>query len=245
MHFSQPDRTLYGTLQVPSRDANPQVGIALCYPFGSEYLRIHLAFRQLAARLSRAGFAVLRFDYYGTGDSDGDGTEASIDQWCRDTVAALDELKRQSGAATVYLIGLRLGAAVAAEVASHRHDVGRLVLWDPVTNGQRYLDEIRNSPHTEILESTWWVEGFPLPAAMRAEIERIDTHRLVLPESTRVLEVYAGPSDIPERTDDWEGVTSYERKALAIREHWQEPDGQGGLVVPAEIIREIFAWLTH
>ena len=54
--------------------------MVLCYPGGQEYIRSRRAFRQLAIRLSSAGFPVLRFDYHGCGDSSGDDDEGKISQ---------------------------------------------------------------------------------------------------------------------------------------------------------------------
>jgi predicted alpha/beta hydrolase len=65
--------------------------------------------RQLAAR----GFNVLRFDYYGSGDSAGDDSEMRLSGSCEDIVAAIEELKDICDAKTVALIGLRLGASLA------------------------------------------------------------------------------------------------------------------------------------
>ena len=44
----------------------------LCYPWGSEYIYAHRSLRLLAQRRAAAGIHTLRFDYFGTGDSDGD-----------------------------------------------------------------------------------------------------------------------------------------------------------------------------
>ena len=46
-----------------------QSAIVLCQPLGHGYLRAHRAFRNLAVSLASQGFHVLRFDYYGCGDS--------------------------------------------------------------------------------------------------------------------------------------------------------------------------------
>ena len=61
---------------------------------------------QLAKRLSGIGFHVLRFDYYGTGDSAGDADEGDLRQWHDDLSAAVDELKDTAAIQMVSLIGL-------------------------------------------------------------------------------------------------------------------------------------------
>src|SRR5919201_1417748 len=90
------------------------MGIVLCYPGPQEYNVAHLAFRKLAGLLARRGWHVLRFDYRGTGDSAGASDEGDPTLWIQDLRAAVAELKDIAGISAVSVVGLRLGAAVAA-----------------------------------------------------------------------------------------------------------------------------------
>ena len=92
----------------------------LCYPWGQEYLRAHRSMRLLADMIAARGCDVLRFDYSGTGDSGGDATTASFVEWESDIETAIDELKDMAGVSRVSLVGLRLGATLAARVAEGR-----------------------------------------------------------------------------------------------------------------------------
>ena len=65
-------------------------------------------------RLERAGMHTLRFDYLGTGDSAGDVEQASPAQWVADVKAAVEEIQGRLPASSVTLVGLRLGATLAA-----------------------------------------------------------------------------------------------------------------------------------
>jgi len=132
IHFGKRDRPLFG-LYDEGASPRRRVGVVLCNPIGWEYLRAHRTLRLLAGRLADAGFDVLRFDYSGTGDSWGDIAEtATLAQWFDDTEAAIEELCGVSGSSRIALVGLRHGAAIAAEVAQRRpEDVERVVLWDP------------------------------------------------------------------------------------------------------------------
>ena len=60
----------------------------------------------------------------------------------------------------VTLVGLRLGATIAAAVAANRDDVDRLVLWDPVTDGADYMQSVLRTNlmaqmaiHRKVIES--------------------------------------------------------------------------------------------
>lgn len=115
----------------------------LCNPFGEEASRAHRTFRVLATQLERAGYAALRFDYSGTGDSVGDSGAATVDAWVGDIASAADRLRTASGVARVTVVGLRFGATLAM-LASARGELRprHLVLWDPVVDGAAYLREL-------------------------------------------------------------------------------------------------------
>ena len=117
----------------------------------------------MAERLARDGFDVLRFDYFGTGDSSGDDAEGDLSVWTEDVLRADDELRARSGAPRCTWFGLRLGGTLAALAAPQaKVPPHRLVLWDPVVDGAAYLDGLAQS-HRAIRRldfgPRWAVEG--------------------------------------------------------------------------------------
>ena len=60
-------------------------------------MRAHRSLRHLASELTRSGYDVLRFDYRGTGDSIGELSELSVEDWVDDTRQALGELRDRVG----------------------------------------------------------------------------------------------------------------------------------------------------
>ncbi len=146
IRFGTPARELSGIYQPASGGVEPTGCVVLCNPFGQEAIRSHRMYRVLADRLSRDGLHVLRFDYYGTGDSAGEDHEGDIDGWVDDVLQASGEAILRSGCARCSWFGLRLGASLAA-LASGRpaRPPNRLVLWDPVIDGGSYLAELANA----------------------------------------------------------------------------------------------------
>ncbi len=145
-----PDQRLLGIFDKP--ETASKCGVVLCYPQGADYESAFRSFRILGTRLARAGFHVLRFDYSGTGDSWGEIGDASLDLWIQDTVAAVRELRVSHRLQHVSLVGLRLGATLAALAAADCEEVERLVLWEPVVEGRDYLRSLA-SLHEE------WIAG--------------------------------------------------------------------------------------
>ena len=139
--FFGPHARLFGIFDEPAIPSDR--GVVLCYPHGADYDSAFRSFRILGTRLSRAGFHVLRFDYMGTGDSWGDTEDGSIGQWTEDTVAAIRELRTSCDVGQVAVVGLRLGATVAALAAAECGGVDQLVAWAPVYEGREYLAALR------------------------------------------------------------------------------------------------------
>ncbi|HEV1995804.1 MAG TPA: alpha/beta hydrolase, partial [Candidatus Acidoferrum sp.] len=140
LYFGLPETLLYGCFHEPHAGRSRDCAVVLCPPIGHEYVNSHRALRQLAARLSDAGFPVLRFDYFGSGDSSGDIEEGSIPQWLDDISQAILEIRRRTGLTSLCLAGLRLGASLSLLAAAERSDIASLVLWDPVVKGRSYLN---------------------------------------------------------------------------------------------------------
>jgi uncharacterized protein len=95
-----------------------------------------------ARQLAAAGHPVLRFDLMGNGDSEGSFSDSSLATAVSDVHAAVDEIRRRTGASTVNLLGLRLGATIASLAAEKIAGIERLVLWAPIVDGNRYMQEM-------------------------------------------------------------------------------------------------------
>jgi pimeloyl-ACP methyl ester carboxylesterase len=126
-----------------ARTTRRGVGVVLCRPFGYESVCAYRTYTLLAQGLAQDGFDVLRFDYQGTGDSDGGDTDpARVTAWLASIEAAVGELRRASGVARIALVGVRLGAMLAARAAAALRGVESLVLWAPC-GGRAFGRELR------------------------------------------------------------------------------------------------------
>ena len=137
-YFGASDRRLFGVYDAPTGAASTQ-GVLICSPVGEEYFNAHRACRTLARQLAAAGMHTLRFDYLGTGDSSGEMDRVSLDEWIEDIDRAVNELREMADLKTVGLVGLRVGATLAAAAAQKGSDFTRIALWDPIANPDEYL----------------------------------------------------------------------------------------------------------
>jgi uncharacterized protein len=132
---------LFGVLHEPAV-AQQRTPFVFCHPFAEEKLWAHRVYVNFARELAQLGHPVLRFDYVGNGDSDGDFQEWCLEAALEDIGRAVDELKGRTSATEVGLLGLRLGASLAAQAAESRHDISKLILWAPIVDGHRYMQEL-------------------------------------------------------------------------------------------------------
>lgn len=192
LHFGQGDEALFGWYH--ECDLAPSRGTVavLCPPIGPEYTRSHRSVRHLADRLARAGIPALRFDYHGVGDSPGSDEDPDrMGRWRASVVHAVEHARALSGCERVCLVGIRLGATLAAlEAAQARVD--RLVLWNPVVKGRGYARELQaiamaaegaQATRDGGLESA----GFRISAETLAALKSIDLTRAGFPIDSRVF----------------------------------------------------------
>lgn len=112
----------------------------LCSPTLEEKTVSHPVCRHLARAIAQAGGCVLRVDYEGHGDSEGEVSELGLDDWVHDVVdAAL--LLTNGAPRPVSLIGVRAGALIAA-AAARPLDAAALVAVCPVLLGADYLNDL-------------------------------------------------------------------------------------------------------
>ncbi len=206
LFFGATDRRLYGVYHPPSKGGGHAV--LLCYPGIQEYNAAHWAFRRLAGMLSREGHHVLRFDYFGTGDSDGVVASATPGHWVEDVQEAAQELKDLSGSRDISLVGMRIGATMAALASARGLETRQLILWEPVINGRAYVrelelwDERRNLILLHASRTRGRKDellGHVFPRAVREQTEALDLLSEVVPRADKAV-VFTGNESLEHRS---------------------------------------------
>ncbi|QCI63693.1 serine aminopeptidase domain-containing protein [Phreatobacter stygius] len=128
----------------PARgDHTSGLGVVIVPPHGVEALAATKSLRLLADALAAKGHACLRLDLPGTGDSLGTDADADrIEAWTRSIVSAAQVLSTHTGVTGTVVLGLRLGALLAARAAPDIDNLAGLVLLDPITRGRTYAREL-------------------------------------------------------------------------------------------------------
>jgi pimeloyl-ACP methyl ester carboxylesterase len=131
-------RPIFGLLH-PSGDPSSETVTLICQPLFSEYSRAHFSVRHLAVLLSGKGQNVFRLDLSGTGDSAGDIESATLQGWLAEIRLAAREMLRLTGSTRVNVVGIRVGALLAAKALAEEASVQNFVFWDAVASGQEFL----------------------------------------------------------------------------------------------------------
>jgi alpha-beta hydrolase superfamily lysophospholipase len=138
--FGPEHRPLFGWVHVPDGETC-RGAVVLCPPLAREHTSVHYTYRTLAEALADAGLLVVRFDYDGTGDSSGSDADAGrVEAWLSSIGHAVG-LATACGAAEVSIVGMRMGALLAAAWTARHGGTRALVLWDPCTSGQAFVKE--------------------------------------------------------------------------------------------------------
>lgn len=123
---------LFGVLHIPE-SGNKSPGVVLFHGFTGSKCESHFIFTKLARRLCKEGISVLRFDFYGSGDSEGEFKDMTIETEINDGEKAIEYFKNLKfvDREKIGILGLSMGGLVAVCVAS-KFKVKALCLWSAV-----------------------------------------------------------------------------------------------------------------
>ncbi len=140
---------LFGVEYIPSKPKN--IGIVFLQPIGTERNVIDAIQVNLARTLASSGITVLRFDYFGTGDSQGDFSQISLETFISDIDSAVDHMACNEYIEKTGLFGLRFGALLAIYYTENKkNQIQYLILCEPVVNASDYIkQELRQSISTQ------------------------------------------------------------------------------------------------
>lgn len=235
---------IYHPVPVPATKA-----VLLCPPFGQDLIRSHRLYRQLAQALVTEGVAVLRFDYYGSGDSAGSGADVDWARCVDDTLAAAVELRTLSRCDRIAAFGARLGGSVALAAATAARLV-ELVVWDPVLDGIAHvarLDALQAAlqrdttrfikPRASVDTAGQWL-GFAVGTHLRQQL--IDLHPDPPAIPTLLLDSLPATS-----THDWSRLAAADVTVMPLQPPtpWDDLDRLELAILSHELIQTVCSHL--
>lgn len=151
--LSNNGQKIFGILHLPTGVENPPC-IMICHGLGGHKTGRYRVYVDLAEALVLAKFAVFRFDFRGSGDSEGSFSDMTLKGEISDALAALEYLKSEKRVDTtkIGLFGRSLGGAVATLSASIFRSIKCIALWAPIFNGDQWKNEWSGVRDGAILE---------------------------------------------------------------------------------------------
>lgn len=121
-------------LHVPNEINSKFPAVCIFHGFTGNKMEPHFIFVKLSRMLEKIGIASIRFDFGGSGESDGDFVDMTISKELIDAKNILDYVKTLDfvDANKIGIVGLSMGGAVASMLAGDcSNDIRSLCLWAP------------------------------------------------------------------------------------------------------------------
>jgi pimeloyl-ACP methyl ester carboxylesterase len=128
---------IFATFSLP---AVAKGALVVCCSLYEDFMRNYRREVLLSRRLAARGFAVARFHYRGSGNSQGDPRGLAFDGMVADAGTVGRFVRELVNSPSVAYLGTRLGALVAA-AASAAGGAAPLALWEPVIRPTAYFRE--------------------------------------------------------------------------------------------------------
>lgn len=237
--------------QYPPVASATGLGVVLCSPMGAELMSSYRAIREFAETLARAGIAVIRVDYAGTGDSSGDDLDPDrVEAWMDSVDRAIDALRASPGITAIGLVGVRLGATLACVCASRRDDVACVVAWAPCRTGKIYVRELKMLAASERAETAGErsgdeieAGGFTTSPATVAALSKIDLTKLSRPPAPKVLIVRRDDGPVDDRVADAFAAAGAEVTRAAWTGYGAMMAAPHRSVAPVALFENVAGWL--
>ncbi|WP_286181370.1 alpha/beta fold hydrolase [Rhizobium sp. ICMP 5592] len=190
--FSVDGQKVIGTLS--TIDDNPKAPVVVMFHgFGGSRDELAIkdtkdgVFSHSARLLAESGYASLRIDFRGSGESDGKWADTTFSGQIKDGIAAVDWLKASDkvDGSRISILGWSQGGLVGAHVARARPDVKSVTLWAPVVTplytygnvlgADNVAKGLTSPPDTEITARLPWGVDTTLKASFFKEMPTTST----------------------------------------------------------------------
>ncbi|SNX54847.1 alpha/beta hydrolase [Thermoanaerobacterium sp. RBIITD] len=219
-------KTLRGMMHIPN-NANGKVPmVAIFHGFTGNKVESHFIFVKLSRKLEEADIGSVRFDFFGSGESDGDFSEMTFSGELEDARHIVEFVKSEPSTDlnNIGILGLSMGGAIAGIIANEFKDIVKsLVLWAPAFNMRDIVLLQAQGEAGEILKKQGFVDigGHAISKDFVDDIASIDIYKRSKGYDKDVLIVH-GTNDesVPYHVSDkiLETIYTNNAKRITIKE---------------------------
>lgn len=165
---------LRGMLNRPNIEKYPLV--VMLHGFTASRLGPRFAFTRLARLLEQQGIGTIRFDFLGSGESDGDFLNMTYMSECKQAIYILEEVKKLENVSEIYLLGHSMGGAIAGNIAALFPDlIKKCCLWAPAFCMPNLIGYMKQSGAATLIEDKFYdCKGLKLSSAFVEEMINLD-----------------------------------------------------------------------
>lgn len=184
--------TLRGMINTPDQATGKLPTIIILHGFGGNKMGPHFMFVKFSKALAELGFASVRFDFAGSGESDGEFINMTLSGELEDAenilnyVKSLDFVDNQR----IGLVGFSMGGAVASMLAGiNDNDIRALCLWSPAGNmPEIVINDFIGEGYTEFLKNGYHeYDGLLIGDKFVEDLKKIDIYNTASEYSKNVL----------------------------------------------------------
>lgn len=211
--------TLRGMLHVPDGAAGKLPVVCIFHGFTGNKMEPHFIFVKLSRMLEARGIASVRFDFGGSGESDGDFKDMTISNELEDAKSILNYVKTLDfvDKNNIGILGLSMGGAIGSMLAGEcKEDIRALCLWAPAGNMAELIQRDRTEEDLKLLRKTgyWDLGGLALGTSFLDDVLSLDIYEKAAPYDKNVLLLHGDKdSAVPLSTSE-KYLEIYETKAV-------------------------------
>lgn len=165
---------IFGIIERPNSDGIFQV-VVMLHGFSGDHITSGFKFPKLSRKLAEKGITAVRFDFRGSGDSEGDFLDTTLLSEVQDAWEVLDFLRKKPWCGDISLVGYSLGGAVAALLAVRRGDIRKVCLWCPALLNKKLFSSLQTEYESDFQRDGYVDTGEVLvSSAFKDEILSID-----------------------------------------------------------------------
>lgn len=189
LYLSSGGHSVAAIFQPARKAAATSTAVLIVPPFGWDDQTSYRPRRDWSFALADAGFANLRIDLPGTGDSSGTAADGDlVDAWTAAVGSGIDWL-RSAGAARIAVIALGSGGLISLRAIAAGVIVDDLILWGIPVTGRALIREIKafarleqfqtGEPAEDVASDELCAGGHMLSAQTLADLSSLDAKALI------------------------------------------------------------------
>ncbi|MDK2950404.1 MAG: uncharacterized protein PWQ77_69 [Kosmotogales bacterium] len=183
---------IFGIIDKP-KNANPVPVVIILHGFTGNHIGSQFKLSLLAKKLAKIGIASVRFDFRGSGNSDGEFENMTISSETNDAKEIIKFVESQSWFNGKYaILGYSMGGVVASSLIRDGFDPNCLAFWSPAFFNKSVFGKIEEYSLSEVPVS---YKGFLIGEKFRKEILEKDYALFLKKYKKNVLVVHGNKDE--------------------------------------------------